>query len=188
MGALTRFRSYLLTWMYQHWQTYPAFANSFASDLMAVVPGLTIGPTVPLAPGPPPTYQPAGLGEQDGEIYLSNDLGQLNAWIWWSNAWWPLSGTGAGASLYSFGKYSKDADDGGLYREIVGQPFPSSVIWYTSGAKTQKVKELIITRDGNQNVTQEQWKFYDNTGLLTRTYTDAVVGGAIETSRTRTIV
>lgn len=78
----------------------------------------------------------------------------------------------------------------GAYREIVGQPFPTSVIWYESNLKLQKIVEAIYTRNGNQVVTQVVWKMYDTDGLtVLHTVTDTITydSNIFESSRTRTI-
>lgn len=138
-------------------------------------------------------YYPDFSGDQDGEVYLSNDIpGQQQAWIWQGSSWWPLGSAAVaqgaqGPPGVPFAKYEEDADDPGLYREITGNPFPTAIIWWTSAAKVTKVKELLITRDGNQNPTQIQWKFYSS-GVLQRTYTDTITNsGPFEASRSRVI-
>jgi hypothetical protein len=80
-----------------------------------------------------------------------------------------------------------DAASTGLYREITGGAFPTAIIWWTNAGKTVKVKEILLTYDGNNNVTQEVYKFY-KAGVLSSTYTDVItLSGAFETSRARTI-
>ncbi len=78
----------------------------------------------------------------------------------------------------------------GAYREITpsADPFPTSVIWWTSSGKTAKILEKTITYTDAFPTTIE-WKVYDTDGstvLVTATdvitYTDV-----FETSRTRTI-
>lgn len=193
MGAFTRMKAWLNSWMHARITSYPQFAEYFAAEILKVVPGLTIGPAYQPDPiGAPGVYQPAlgTIGEKEGEIYLSTNLVPAASWIWQNNSWNPLGGSAGGGAVQItlYDKYDEDADDAGLYREVVGQPFPTSVIWYTSPTKVTKVKEQLITRNGNQQPTQIVWKFYTN-GNLTRSYTDTITyTGAFETSRSRSIV
>lgn len=63
------------------------------------------------------------------------------------------------------------------FMEIVrdGSGKVSSVIIWTSSAKTQKVRETILTRDvGTGAVTQVTKKQYDRTGTLVETLTSVV--------------
>lgn len=183
MGALSRLKSYFLSWMFQKWQTYPAFAENFANEVMSVCPGLTVGPTVPFGVG---TFVPAGVGEVDGEIWLSNDLIPAGAWIWQAGSWNVLAGTGSASPItHIFYKYNEDVADPGLYRVITGSPFPTNITWWTDNTLTTKVQEQIITYDGNNNVIQEQWKYYVS-GVLIRTTTDTITNsGPFEVNRTR---
>jgi len=77
----------------------------------------------------------------------------------------------------------------GAYKEISGVPLSSSEIWYTSAAKTDKIVELIITRDSAKKPTTEEWKMYDADGsTVVATVSDAIsYSGAFEISRTRTV-
>jgi len=54
----------------------------------------------------------------------------------------------------------------GAYREILPteSPFPTSVIWWESSAKTEKIVEKIYTYNDNKTVSQVQWKMYDTDG------------------------
>lgn len=187
MGALSRLKVYLLGWMKAKWQTYPAFVEDFANELMSVAPGLTIGTTFDSGGG---IFLPTVLGEVDGEIYLSNDLVPAGAWIWQNSTWNILAGTaGASPVTHIYPRYDEDSfDDKGLYREITGSPFPTLVTWWTSPAKITKVQELFITYDANNFVIQEQWKYY-YLGVLSKTVTDIITNsGPFEVSRSRTIV
>ena len=61
-------------------------------------------------------------------------------------------------------------------------------IWYTSGAKTQKIVQLDVTYTGALPTT-EVWQMFDSGGVLSVTLTDTIIySGALETSRTRTWV
>ena len=78
----------------------------------------------------------------------------------------------------------------GAYEETlpVG-PFPSSVIWYTSAAKTAKIVEETITYNGNKTIATDVWKVYATDGvtvLLTATDTYSY-SGVFVTSRTRVL-
>lgn len=79
----------------------------------------------------------------------------------------------------------------GAYQETLpsADPFPTSVIWWTSAAKTAKIVEETITYNGNKTVATDQWKVYDTDGsTVLATVTDTIsYSGVFETSRTRTI-
>jgi len=82
----------------------------------------------------------------------------------------------------------------GAYKETLpaGDAFPTSIIWWESASKTQKIVEKTITRTGtgtNVKPTPIVWKMYDTDGTTVLcTVTDVIVyTGVFETSRTRTI-
>jgi len=79
----------------------------------------------------------------------------------------------------------------GAYREIlpVEDPFPTSVIWWESVAKTEKIVEKTYTYNDNKTVSQVQWKMYDTDGTtVLTTVTDSITySGIFEVSRTRSI-
>lgn len=80
----------------------------------------------------------------------------------------------------------------GAYRQQLpsGDPFPTSVIWWTSVAMTHKIVQCTITRNGNETPATEVWQMYATDGvtvLLTVTDTYSY-SGVVETTRTRTIV
>lgn len=85
-----------------------------------------------------------------------------------------------------------DGFTSGAFKETLpsGHPFPTSIIWWTSVAKTQKIVELTITRNNNQSPATEQWKMYDTNGItVLTTVTDTFTySGPHELSRTRTII
>jgi len=78
----------------------------------------------------------------------------------------------------------------GAYKETLpsADPFPTSIIWWESSGKTQKIVELSITWSG-AFATVMEWKVYDEDGTtLLATVSDAIsYSGAFETTRTRTI-
>lgn len=196
MGAWTRLRDYMLSWQGSSIATFPAWVEEFATKLLNTVTGFTIGPTY--EPDPtnfPGAYSPAAgvSGDKDGEFYLSSDLNPRQLWIWQGGVWWPITGGGAAPvppSSEGYPKFEDDADITGLYREIVGQPFPTSVTWYTNAGKGTKVRELLVTRNAEQLPTQVQWKFY-SAGVLSKTFTDVITytpGTILEASRTRSVV
>lgn len=78
----------------------------------------------------------------------------------------------------------------GAYEETlpVGDPFPTSVIWWTSSAKTAKIIEETITYNGNKTLNTVEVKVYDTNGsTVLRTFTDTYAySGVFVTSRTRT--
>lgn len=83
----------------------------------------------------------------------------------------------------------------GAYRETTpsGSLFPTSIIWWESSSKVNKIVEKTITRSGggatNLAPTPIVWKVYDTDGsTVLVTISDAITySGIIETSRTRTI-
>jgi hypothetical protein len=69
-----------------------------------------------------------------------------------------------------------------------GNPFPTSVVWWTTAAKTIKYVEKLIVRNAQQWPTSVTWKMYDAAGSVIATIADAIsYSGPFETSRTRTI-
>lgn len=78
----------------------------------------------------------------------------------------------------------------GAYRENLpaANPFVTSVTWWTSAAKTNKIVEKLITYTGVL-ATAVQWKMYDTDGTtVLATVTDAITySGVFESNRTRTI-
>lgn len=79
----------------------------------------------------------------------------------------------------------------GAYLEILpsGNPFPTSEIWYTSAAKTDKIVELSTTYNSNKTIATEVWRVYDTDGsTVLATITDTYAySGVIITDITRTI-
>jgi hypothetical protein len=81
----------------------------------------------------------------------------------------------------------------GAYRETIGSPFPTSIIWWESASKLKKLVEKTITRSGggatNPKPTPIVWEIYEPDGVTVRlTISDAITySGVFETSRTRTI-
>lgn len=78
----------------------------------------------------------------------------------------------------------------GAYREQLpsGSIFPTSIIWWESSSKTQKIVERTLTWTG-VNLTTDEWKIYDTDGTtLLVTVSDSIsYSGIVETIRTRTI-
>jgi len=80
----------------------------------------------------------------------------------------------------------------GAYKEILpsGQPFPTSIIWWESAAKTEKIVEKTYTYNPNKTVSQVEWKMYDTDGstvLIIVTDSISYVNGIFELSRVRSI-
>lgn len=111
-----------------------------------------------------------------------------------------LTGTGLSESAHkTLRQLIHLADEGGpfegftsgAYQETLptSNPFPTSVIWWTSSAKTSKIVEEIITYNGNKTIATDQWKVYDTDGsTVLATVTDAITySGVFESNRTRTI-
>lgn len=107
----------------------------------------------------------------------------------------PIVATFVHKSLYDLIHFIDDGPaDGfasGAYKETLpaASPFPTSFIWWTSAAKTQKLVELALTLNANKTPATEVWKMYDAAGALALTLTDTITySGVFETSRTRTWV
>lgn len=79
----------------------------------------------------------------------------------------------------------------GAYKETlpVANPFPTSLIWWESSSKLQKIVEKTLTYTGAFPTTIE-WKMYDTDGTtLLATVTDTIsYSGPFEIDRTRAIV
>lgn len=80
----------------------------------------------------------------------------------------------------------------GAYEETLpaGDPFPTSVTWWTSAAKTTKIMQMAITWNGNSTVATTVTTMYDTDGVtVLSTVTDTYAySGVFLTSRTRTVV
>jgi len=79
----------------------------------------------------------------------------------------------------------------GAFQETLpsADPFPTSVIWWTSAAKTEKIVEEQLVYNSNKTIATDTWKVYAVGGALLVTITDTITySGVFETSRTRTIV
>lgn len=79
----------------------------------------------------------------------------------------------------------------GAYKECLpaGDPFPTQSIWWESASKTQKIVELIITRDSEQKPIVENWNMYEDDGItIKHSVTDTITyQDNFESSRTRVI-
>lgn len=80
----------------------------------------------------------------------------------------------------------------GAYREALpaSSAFPTSIIWWTSSAKTQKIVEKLLSLGANKFPTTIIWKMYNSAGALVETVTDTYdySGGCLLTPKiTRTI-
>lgn len=80
----------------------------------------------------------------------------------------------------------------GTYREILplADPFPTSVTWWTSPVKTQKIVEKLITYNLNKSVNTITWNSYDIDGItILKTVIDTInYSGVFEISRNRAII
>jgi len=79
----------------------------------------------------------------------------------------------------------------GAYRETLpsADPFPTSVIWWTSVVKTAKIVERLLTYNVNKTILTDQWKVYatDGTTVLATATDTPSYSGIFETSRVRVI-
>lgn len=79
----------------------------------------------------------------------------------------------------------------GAYKEVIGQPFPTSVIWYEDSTKTQKIVEKSIIYYGNNLPQIISWKMYDTDGTtILHTVVDTITyqNDIFESTRTRVII
>lgn len=79
----------------------------------------------------------------------------------------------------------------GAYKEVSPSgPFPTSIIWWESSAKEQKIVERTVTWSGARPIVDE-WKMYDEDGeTVVATVTDSISydgSSPFETSRSREI-
>lgn len=78
----------------------------------------------------------------------------------------------------------------GAFKEIIGQPFPTSIIWYIDSSKVDKIIEKLITRNDNNIPISITWNIYDTDGsTILNSITDTITynSNIFESSRTRTI-
>lgn len=77
------------------------------------------------------------------------------------------------------------------YKEIIGQPFPTNVTWYSDALNTKKIVEKIIIRNPIQMPTSTTWHLYDLDGTtIIKSLTDSITytNNVFETSRVRVIL
>ncbi len=80
----------------------------------------------------------------------------------------------------------------GAYREILplGNPFPTSIIWYENISKLQKIVEKTITYNSSFFPTTINWKIYNEDGYFANELTDSIFYDGyspFESYRTRSI-
>jgi hypothetical protein len=78
----------------------------------------------------------------------------------------------------------------GAFRETLPSgPFPTSVIWWTSAAKTHKIVQKLIAYNANKTPTATQWSAYasDGTTVIAQVTDTMTYSSVFETSRTRTV-
>lgn len=82
-----------------------------------------------------------------------------------------------------------DGFDSGSYKVIIGQPFPTIIIWYEDITETKKIFEKIIDYNNDQLPITVTYKMYDEDGVsILHTVIDNIVyNGVLESSRLRTI-
>lgn len=83
MGALARYKSYLLKQLRARVKTYPRWVTDEATAMMALHPGLTVGATA--------MGMPAINGETFGEFYLSSDTDPPYLFVWTNDGWYLVS-------------------------------------------------------------------------------------------------
>ncbi len=78
----------------------------------------------------------------------------------------------------------------GAFKEVIGQPFPSSIIWYVDDTKAFKIIEKLISYNGNNLPQVLTWNMYDINGIsIIHTVVDTITyqNNAFESTRIRTI-
>lgn len=80
----------------------------------------------------------------------------------------------------------------GAFRETLplNDPFPTSIIWWESSAKLEKIVDKTIVYDGSKRPTTITSKVYDENGILLATVSDTITytgTSPFETSRLRTV-
>ena len=79
----------------------------------------------------------------------------------------------------------------GAYREALpaADPFPTTITWWVSSSKVDKIVDKTITYNANKTPATIQWRVYATDGsTVVETITDTITySGVFETSRTRTI-
>jgi len=84
-----------------------------------------------------------------------------------------------------------DGFTSGAYKVIIGQPFPTSIIWYVNNTQSEKIVEKLITYNSNNIPITIVWNMYGTNGItVIHTVTDyiAYTLGVFEANRTRTIL
>ena len=77
----------------------------------------------------------------------------------------------------------------GLVKDTdTSSPFPSGSIWWTSVARTQRIADVTVTRNDNQQPVTIQWRAYESDGVtVAESYTDTITYvGILESTRIRT--
>jgi hypothetical protein len=75
----------------------------------------------------------------------------------------------------------------GAYKEILGRPFPTGVVWWENDAKVNKIYEKLMVLDGSKNPTGITYATYSG-GLLYEAMSEVIVySGPFEVSRTRSV-
>ncbi|HVI41778.1 MAG TPA: hypothetical protein VM577_14090 [Anaerovoracaceae bacterium] len=80
----------------------------------------------------------------------------------------------------------------GSYRETLpmDDPFPTSIIWWSSISKINKIVEKTLSYDSSKRITVTSWKVYDESSILLATITDTFAyngSSPFESSRTRVV-
>lgn len=78
----------------------------------------------------------------------------------------------------------------GAYKVIIGQPFPTSIVWYTNSSQSYKIVEKLITYNVQKLITNIVWNMFDTDGVtIIHSVTDSIAyTTAFESTRTRAII
>ena len=73
----------------------------------------------------------------------------------------------------------------GAYKETLGQPFPTGIIWWESSAKVNKIYEKLMTLNNQKNPVGITYATYTG-GVLYEVMSETIAyTGPFEVSRTR---
>ena len=140
-------------------------------------------------------YESTGIASTAGEVRYT---GTRFSFVDSTGEYDPRSGGGISADQHkTLRQLIHFIDDGpaegftsGAYKETLssGSLFPTSIIWWESSSKINKIVEHLLTWTGI-NVTTSQWKIYDTDGsTVLWIVTDSIsYSGIVEITRTRTI-
>lgn len=77
----------------------------------------------------------------------------------------------------------------GAYKEVIGNPFPTNIVWYTDISKSEKILEKVIVRLSNRSPKNIFWSVYADGGeYVLHTAVDTIFYNTVfETARVRNL-